>query len=148
MKRRLTKKQKDFCKYYVQTKDAYEAAIKAGYCKATAKRKLVDGLKALHVKKYIEKLRNKKIYSLNKYIQELDKVMELAFKAENPSILIKIIEAKGKAFGFDKLTPLDLKDNNRNIIKQDLFSRIQEKTEVFKKLERSENEGDISGNDT
>lgn len=145
MAKYLTKRQKAFCKYFIQMKDPYDAAIKAGYKISTAKSHSYGWLKDPYIQKYIKDLEK---YNFNAYIQELDRVIELAFAAQNPATLIKAIEAKGKAFGFDKLTISDLGENPDNLIKEDLFKKIQEKADVFEKLEKDNIKSDLSDNNS
>ncbi len=148
MAKYLTKRQKAFCKYFIQTDDAYEAAVKAGYAHSTAKARAEGWLKNPYFKKYLAELQQKQDYSINAYIHELDKAIELAYKSGNPATLIKAIETKGKAFGFDKLTFSDFKNNPDNLIKENIFEKIQEKADVFEKFEQSNIESDLPGNDS
>ena len=145
MAKQLRKQQEEFCKNFVQSGDAFEAAIKAGYKETTARVQTKKWLETPKFIDYIEKLRKKERYSLDAYIQELDKAMELAYKVKNPAILIKVIEAKGKAFGFDKLSIPDLEEESQNCSTEDLFDKIQEKANVFKKFEQNDTDGNLSG---
>ncbi len=58
----LTEKQKAFCDYYIQTLNATESAIKAGYSEKTAKVIGCENLTKPNIQKYLEE-RNKKIES-------------------------------------------------------------------------------------
>jgi len=147
MVKKLTEKQKDFCKNFVKTGNLKESAKKAGYKDSTIKHRIPCLLKDPSIKNYMEELKQQE-YSREEYINELDRVMELALKAENASILIKAIEAKGKAFGFDKLTADDLKENRKNVVKDDLFKRIQEKVDVFEKFNHPGAQSDIPGDNS
>lgn len=51
---KLTEKQQRFCDYYIETGNATEAAIKAGYSKKTAKETGYENLTKPHLKKYID----------------------------------------------------------------------------------------------
>ena len=51
----LTDKQKAFCDYYLETLNATEAAIKAGYSKKTARKIGSENLTKLDIKNYIDK---------------------------------------------------------------------------------------------
>lgn len=55
---KLTEKQKKFCDYYIQTCNATESAIKAGYSKKTAKVIGAENLTKPYIRDYIEE-RNK-----------------------------------------------------------------------------------------
>ena len=59
---KLTEKQKRFADYYIETANATESAIKAGYSKRTAKEIGCQNLTKLNVKEYIA-CRNKEIES-------------------------------------------------------------------------------------
>ena len=51
---KLTPKQQAFADYYIQTGNATEAAIKAGYSEKTAKETGYENLTKPHIKQYIE----------------------------------------------------------------------------------------------
>lgn len=51
---KMTEKQKKFCDYYLETGNATEAAIKAGYSKKTAKEMGYENLTKPHIKAYID----------------------------------------------------------------------------------------------
>lgn len=148
MAKYLTHRQKAFCRHFLKLNDAYDAAIKAGYKHSTAKQLSFKWVEDPYFKKYMEILQKQPNYSFDAYIMELDKAMELAFKANNPAVMIKIIEAKGKAFGFNNLSITDITSNANNVIKKDLFEKIQEKADVFEKFKQGSPKGDISGDNT
>lgn len=50
---KLTKKQKDFCEYYLQTGNATDAARKAGYSKSSAQQIGADNLRKHVISEYI-----------------------------------------------------------------------------------------------
>lgn len=52
---KLTPKQQAFADYYIQTGNATESAIKAGYSKKTAKETGYENLTKPHLQRYIEK---------------------------------------------------------------------------------------------
>lgn len=52
-KQRLTPKQQAFCDFYIETGNATEAAIKAGYSEKTAKETGYENLTKPHLKEYI-----------------------------------------------------------------------------------------------
>ncbi|WP_025194157.1 terminase small subunit, partial [Enterococcus faecalis] len=51
---RMTEKQKRFCDFYIETGNATQAAIKAGYSKKTANRIATENLSKLVIKQYID----------------------------------------------------------------------------------------------
>ena len=51
---RLTEKQKAFCDYYIETLNATEAALKAGYSPKTAKQTGYENLNKPYLKNYID----------------------------------------------------------------------------------------------
>ncbi|WP_129600451.1 terminase small subunit [Anaerophilus nitritogenes] len=59
---KLTEKQKRFCDYYIETGNATEAAIRAGYSKSTAKVIGSENLTKPYLKEYIDE-RNKLLES-------------------------------------------------------------------------------------
>jgi phage terminase small subunit len=144
MVKKLRRRQKEFCKNFVQSGNAFEAAVKAGYAETTARCRVKNWLEDPDIINYLEKLRKKEKYSLEAYIQELDKVMELAYKTRNTAILIKVIEAKGKVFGFDKLTISDKEEAGEDSVIEDLFDKIEERADVFRKFGQGKETGDLS----
>ncbi|EPH91563.1 terminase small subunit domain protein, partial [Enterococcus faecalis F01966] len=50
----MTEKQKRFCDFYIETGNATQAAIKAGYSKKTANRIATENLSKLVIKQYID----------------------------------------------------------------------------------------------
>ena len=79
MDKKLTPKQKAFCDYYIETGNATEAAIKAGYSKKTAKVIGNENLSKPYLKAYIEErlkeLCDKRIAKGEEVLQYLTKVM-------------------------------------------------------------------------
>lgn len=59
---KLTPKQRAFCDYYIETGNATESAIRAGYSKKTAKETGYENLTKPHILNYIKE-RNKEIES-------------------------------------------------------------------------------------
>lgn len=76
---KLTPKQKAFCDYYIETGNATEAAIKAGYSKKTAKETGYENLTKPHLKAYIDKrlkeLENSRIADAKEVMEYLTRVM-------------------------------------------------------------------------
>lgn len=76
---KMTKKQKAFCDYYIETGNATEAAIKAGYSKKTAKAIGSENLTKPYIKQYIDerlaKIEDARIAKGEEVLQYLTKVM-------------------------------------------------------------------------
>lgn len=77
--KRLTLKQKKFADYYIETGNATEAAIRAGYSEKTAKEMGYENLTKPHIKNYIDKrlkdLENKQIAKAEEVLKYLSSVM-------------------------------------------------------------------------
>lgn len=78
MSLKLTPKQKLFCKYYLISLNATDAAIKAGYSKKTAKEIGAENLTKPHIQEYLESRMNKRAEKLeitaDKVITEIAKL--------------------------------------------------------------------------
>ncbi len=89
MSKKLTEKQKLFCKYYLISLNATDAAIKAGYSKKTATETGSENLRKPHIAEYVQKLMDKRAEKIeitaDKVLQEIAK---LAFS--NPTDYIEI----------------------------------------------------------
>ncbi len=76
---KLTNKQRAFVDYYIETGNATEAAIKAGYSKKTAKETGYENLTKPHLKQYIDKrlkeLEDSRIAKGEEVLKYLTKVM-------------------------------------------------------------------------
>ena len=76
---KMTEKQKAFCDYYIETGNATEAAIKAGYSKKTAKVIGSENLTKPYLKQYIDerlaKIEDERIAKGEEVLQYLTKVM-------------------------------------------------------------------------
>lgn len=76
---KLTPKQRAFCDYYIQTGNATESAVKAGYSKKTAKVIGFENLTKPYLKSYIDErlkeIENKRIAKGEEVLQYLSKVM-------------------------------------------------------------------------
>ncbi|ACQ53139.1 terminase small subunit [Clostridium botulinum] len=76
---KLTPKQKAFADYYIQTGNATEAAIKAGYSKKTARFIGNENLTKLYIKNYIDErmkqLEDERIAKANEVLQYLTRVI-------------------------------------------------------------------------
>ncbi|MED4455918.1 terminase small subunit [Metabacillus fastidiosus] len=108
---KLTPKQQAFCDYYIQTANATEAAVKAGYSKKTAKEVGYENLTKPHLKKYIEE-RNKELESerianmkevkefwtetmRNEHLEQKDRLKASEFIAKANGAFIDKIEHSG-----------------------------------------------------
>lgn len=76
---KMTEKQKAFCDYYIETGNATEAAINAGYSKKTAKVIGSENLTKPYLKQYIDerlaKIEDERIAKGEEVLQYLTKVM-------------------------------------------------------------------------
>ncbi len=76
---KMTEKQKAFCDYYIETGNATEAAIKAGYSKKTAKVIGSENLTKPYLKQYIDerlaKIEDARIAKGEEVLQYLTRVM-------------------------------------------------------------------------
>lgn len=76
---KMTAKQKAFCDYYIETGNATESAIRAGYSKRTAKETGYENLTKPHIKQYIDErlkqIEDKRIADGKEVLQYLTKVM-------------------------------------------------------------------------
>ncbi|WP_315169508.1 terminase small subunit [Metaclostridioides mangenotii] len=76
---KLTPKQRAFCDYYIETGNATEAAIKAGYSEKTARKIGHENLTKLDIKKYIdeklEEMSSNRIADASETMEYLTKVI-------------------------------------------------------------------------
>ncbi|MDQ4680759.1 terminase small subunit, partial [Stenotrophomonas maltophilia group sp. RNC7] len=76
---KLTVKQKAFCDYYIETGNATEAAVRAGYSEKTAKVIGSENLTKPYIKSYIDdrlkSIEDKRIAKGEEVLQYLTKVM-------------------------------------------------------------------------
>lgn len=79
MKSRLTGKQRAFCDYYIESLNATESAIRAGYSKKTAAETGYENLRKPHIKAYIEKrlkqLEDERIAKADEVLKHLTSMM-------------------------------------------------------------------------
>ncbi|HSA05943.1 MAG TPA: terminase small subunit [Candidatus Gastranaerophilales bacterium] len=143
MPRKMNAMQIEFCKYYLESCDAcepnaYNAALKAGYSQSVAKTYPYKWLQRQDYKDYINLLKAKhqqeNEYTIEKYLDELDHVQKQALSDGNVSLTLRILQAKAKVYGFDKLTMKDKKDYQQFTPKIDVFEKIEEKAHVFEKI--------------
>lgn len=75
----MTEKQKRFCDFYIETGNATQAAIKAGYSKKTANRIATENLSKLVIKQYIDErlaeLKNERTADAQEVLEYLTAVM-------------------------------------------------------------------------
>ncbi|EGO8065816.1 terminase small subunit [Enterococcus faecalis] len=81
---RMTEKQKRFCDFYIETGNATQAAIKAGYSKKTANRIATENLSKLVIKQYIDErlaeLKNERTADAQEVLEYLTAVMRGEYK--------------------------------------------------------------------
>lgn len=116
---KLTPKQRKFCDFYIETCNATEAAIKAGYSENTAKEIGYENLTKPHIKVYIDQRmaekENDRIASQDEILAFLTKVVrgeiteqfaigigegaqEIARKEVTPKDRVKAAELLGKRY--------------------------------------------------
>lgn len=83
---RMTEKQKRFCDFYIETGNATQAAIKAGYSKKTAAAIGAENLIKPNLKSYIDKrlaeMKNERIADAQEVLEYLTAVMRGEYKEE------------------------------------------------------------------
>ncbi len=88
---KLTTKQIAFCDYYIETGNATEAAIKAGYSKKSAKEVGYENLTKPHLKSYIDErmkqLESERIASQEEILQFLTSVIRGEVTEEVPLLI-------------------------------------------------------------
>lgn len=110
---KLTEKQKRFADYYIETGNATESAIKAGYSGKTAKEMGYENLTKPHIKGYIDarlkKMDDKRIMDAEEVMQLLTSIARneqeedvVVFGEHGPEITSKGMSAK------DRLKALEL----------------------------------------
>ena len=105
---KLTEKQRRFCDYYIETGNATESAIKAGYSKRTAKETGYENLTKPHLKSYIDeqldKMHSERVADGQEVLEFLTSVMRGELKEET---LIGLGE------GEQGITEIDISANGR-----------------------------------
>lgn len=103
-KNKLTKKQQTFCKEYLRTNNATEAAKRAGYSKNTAYCIGWENLNKPEIKAYLAeqgaKNAEKFDYKLEQHVAELRRLKEHALDDKQYSPAIKAEELIGRVMGF------------------------------------------------
>jgi phage terminase small subunit len=105
---KLTLKQKAFADYYIETGNATEAAIKAGYSKKTAKETGYENLTKPHIKAYIEERMAEKD---KKRIASQDEILEFLTKVMRGEITEQVPIFVGE--GFQHLEDKDISAKDR-----------------------------------
>lgn len=111
---KLTLKQKAFADYYIQTGNATEAAIKAGYSKKTAAEAGSENLRKPHIKSYIDE-RLEQISS--ERIADAQEVMEYLTKIMRGQDVEEVIVVEGEGEGCSSARKMDKALNQKDRIK-------------------------------
>ena len=111
---KLTLKQKAFADYYIQTGNATEAAIKAGYSKKTAAEAGSENLRKPHIKSYIDE-RLEKISS--ERIADAQEVMEYLTKIMRGQDVEEVIVVEGEGEGCSSARKMNKALNQKDRIK-------------------------------
>jgi phage terminase small subunit len=111
---KLTLKQKAFADYYIQTGNATESAIKAGYSKKTAGVIGDENLKKPYIKKYIEE-RLEQISSDR--IADAKEVMEYLTAVMRGQTLSEIVVVEGCGDGCSEARRIDKAPDEKERIK-------------------------------
>ena len=120
---KLTPKQRAFCDYYIETGNATESAIKAGYSKNTAAVIGTENLRKPNIKKYIdeklEEMSSNRIADAEEIMEYLTKVLR---KEEVEPVISQeqkpVIGEDGKKKGYETVTKVvdvapNIKDRNK-----------------------------------
>src|SRR5690554_1783764 len=95
---RLTEKQKQFCDFYIETLNATEAALKAGYSSRTARFIGSENLTKPHIQNYIDQrlkeLESRRIADAKEVLEYLTAVMR---GEEEETVIV------GGEFGIEKV---------------------------------------------
>lgn len=111
---KLTLKQKAFADYYIQTGNATEAAVKAGYSKRTAAEAGSENLRKPHIKSYIDE-RLEQISS--ERIADAQEVMEYLTKIMRGQDVEEVIVVEGEGEGCSSARKMDKALNQKDRIK-------------------------------
>lgn len=105
---KLTEKQKRFADYYIETGNATESAVKAGYSEKTAKEMGYENLTKPHIKSYIdERLAEKE----NKRIAKQDEVLTYLTSIMRGEHLEQVLQGIGK--GAQVIAEMDVSAKDR-----------------------------------
>lgn len=111
---KLTPKQKAFADYYIQTGNATEAALKAGYSKKTAKDIGCENLAKPNIKNYIDE-RLEQISS--ERIADAKEVMEYLTRIMRGQDIEEVIVVEGEGDGCSSARKMDKALNQKDRIK-------------------------------
>ena len=110
---KLTEKQKRFCDYYIETGNATEAAIKAGYSQRTARFIGAENLTKPNIKLYIEQrlkeLEDERIADATEVLQYLTSVM----RGEMTETRYIAVYDKDGSFVEEREGPPTVRDRNK-----------------------------------
>lgn len=123
-KRRLTPKQQKFADYYIETGNATEAAIKAGYSKKTAKQIGQENLTKPYLKEYIDE-RMKEL--ADKRIMGMQEALELLTSIARGEMTEEVIVTFMDGYEKVKKTP-------------DIKERLKALEQILKRFVLSEND--------
>ncbi|NBI08230.1 terminase small subunit [Senegalia massiliensis] len=113
MAKKLTIMQKRFCDYYIETANATEAALKAGYSKKTARQMGSENLSKPYIKSYIDErlkiLQDKRIAKQEEVLEYLTRAM----RGEETEEVV-VIESKGDFESKARIIKKQLSGKDRN----------------------------------
>ena len=113
MDKKLTPKQKAFADYYIETGNATQAAIRAGYSKKTAFIIANENLKKPYIRGYIDErlkqLEDKRIAKADEVLKYLTSVMRNEVKEE-----VVVVESKGDGCSSARTIKKDMSAKDRN----------------------------------
>jgi phage terminase small subunit len=105
---KLTEKQKRFADYYIETGNATESAIKAGYSEKTAKEMGYENLTKPHIRQYIdERLAEKESKRIARQDEILSYLSSIMRGEQREQVLI------GEGKGAQSITDMDISAKDR-----------------------------------
>ena len=149
----LNERQKRFCDYYIETLNATESAIRAGYSENTASETGYENLRKPHIKKYIEERMNQKdperIASQDEVLEYLTSVMRGNIKEE-----CVVVEGCGEGISRASIMEKQVSPKDRNKAAELLGKRYgifveKIKADVSEKIMFVDNlkDDDVNGDD-
>lgn len=134
MPRELTKMQKDFCEFYLKTGSVREAAKEAKYKDSTIRSKSYKWLKNPRIIEYFSYLEQLKF---NNYLEQIEKLIELAIEEKNLTALTKALDMKGKTGGFFNIKRKESKEvkveEKPKPPEKDFFERVRERADELRR---------------
>lgn len=113
MAENLNEKQKRFADFYIETGNAYQAAIKSGYSDTYAKGNVVKLLENVRVKKYIDsrlkQMESDRIASAAEVMKYLTSVMRNELTEE-----VVVVEGEGEGVSSARKIKKDMSAKDRN----------------------------------